>query len=101
MAQFDVYKNPSKATSKKIPYLLEIQNNLHSRLHTRLVVPLVLDAKPVRHMTPVFEIEGQTVVMYTMDMTSVMQDVLSVKVTSIETHRTEIIDALDFLVNGF
>lgn len=101
MAQFDVYRNPSKATSKKIPYMLEIQNNLHSRLHTRLVVPLVLDAKPVRHMTPVFEIEGQTVVMYTMDMTSVMQDVLSVKVTNIEGYRTEIVDALDFLVNGF
>jgi len=101
MAQFDVYKNPSKKTSKKIPYLLEIQNNLHSRLYTRLVVPLVLDAKPVRHMTPVFEIEGKTVVMHTMDMTSVMKDVLSVKVTNIEAHRTEIVDALDFLVNGF
>jgi len=101
MAQFDVYRNPSKATSKKIPYLLEIQNNLHSRLHTRVVVPLVLSAKPVRHMTPVFDIEGQTVVMYTMDMTSVMQDVLRVKVTNIEEHRTEIVDALDFLVNGF
>jgi hypothetical protein len=34
-------------------------------------------------------------------MTSVMQDVLRVKVTNIEEHRTEIVDALDFLVNGF
>jgi toxin CcdB len=101
MAQFDVYRNLSKATSEKIPYLLDIQNNLHSRLHTRLVVPLVLGAKPVRHMTPVFEIEGQNVVMYTMDMTSIMQDVLSVKVTNIEEYRTQIVDALDFLVNGF
>jgi toxin CcdB len=101
MAQFDVYRNPSKVTSGKMPYLLDIQNNLHSRLHTRLVVPLVLDAKPVRHVTPVFEIEGQTVVMHTMDMASVIQDVLSVKVASIEEHRTEIVDALDFLVNGF
>jgi len=101
MAQFDIYRNLSKATSEKIPYLLDIQNDLHSRLHTRLVVPLVLNAKPVRHMTPVFEIEGQSVVMYTMDMTSVIQDILSVKVANIEEHRTEIVDALDFLVNGF
>lgn len=62
---------------------------------------MVLDAKSVRHMMPVFEIEGQTVVMYTMDMTSVMQDILSVKITNIAEHRTEIVDALDFLVNGF
>ena len=52
-------------------------------------------------MTPVFEIEGQRVVTYTMDMTSVLQDILSAKVTNIEAHRTEIVDALDFLVNGF
>ncbi|MCF6243432.1 MAG: CcdB family protein [Sulfurovum sp.] len=101
MAQFDVYRNPSKITSKKAPYLLELQSNLHNRLHSRLVVPLVVGEKPVRHLTPVFEIEGQTVVMYTMDMTSVMQDVLSVKVTNIEEYRTKIVDALDFLVNGF
>lgn len=101
MAQFDVYRNPSKITSKKAPYLLDIQNNLHSRLHSRLVVPLVLGEKPVRHLTPVFEIEGQTVVMYTMDMSSVMQDILTAKVTNIEEHRSVIVDALDFLVNGF
>jgi len=64
-------------------------------------VPLAIDVEPVRHLTPVFEIEGQSVVMYTMDMTSVLQDVLRLKVANIEEHRTEILDALDFLVNGF
>jgi len=101
MAQFDVYRNLSKATGDKIPYLLEIQNDLHSRLHTRVVIPLVSGVKPVRHLTPVFEIEGQTVVMYTMDITSVLKDVLCTKVTNLEAYRTEIMDALDFLVNGF
>ncbi len=64
-------------------------------------MPLAIDVEPVRHLTPVFEIEGQSVVMYTMDMTSVLQDVLRLKVANIEEHRTEILDALDFLVNGF
>jgi len=101
MAQFDVYRNLSTRSKKRFPYFLEIQNDLHSRLDSRIVVPLAQDVKPVRHLTPVFEIEDQMVVMYTMDMTSVMQDVLSVKVTNIDEHRTEIVDALDFLVNGF
>ena len=101
MAQFDVYRNLSKTTQKRFPYFLEIQNDLHSRLHSRIVVPLAIDVEPVRHLTPVFEIEGQSVVMYTMDMTSVMQDALHELVVNIEENRTEIVDALDFLVNGF
>jgi len=101
MAQFDVYRNLSKATQKRFPYFLEIQNDLHNRLHSRIVVPLAIDVEPVRHLAPVFEIEGQSVVMYTMDMTSVMQDALRELVVNIEGQRTEIVDALDFLVNGF
>ncbi len=101
MAQFDVYRNLSTRTKKRFPYFLEIQHDLHHHLHSRIVVPLALNVEPIRHLTPVFEIEGQSVVMYTMDMTSVMQDVLRDKVTNIEEHRTDIIDALDFLVNGF
>ena len=101
MAQFDVYRNLSKVTQKRFPYFLEIQNDLHSRLQSRIVVPLALDVEPVRYLTPVFDIEGQRVVMYTMDMTSVMQDALSELVVNIEEKRTEIVDALDFLVNGF
>jgi len=101
MAQFDVYRNLSKASQKRFPYFLDIQNNLHNQLHSRMVVPLALDVKPVHHLTPVFEIEGQSVTMYTMDMTSIMQDVLSELVVNIEEKRSEIIDAIDFLVNGF
>jgi toxin CcdB len=101
MAQFDVYRNLSTRTKKRFPYFLEIQHALHSRLDSRVVVPLAFNVEPIRHLTPVFQIEDQSVVMYTMDMTSVMQDVLSVKVTNIEEKRTEIVDALDFLVNGF
>jgi len=101
MAQFNVYRNLSKSTQKGFPYFLDIQNDLHSRLDSRIVVPLAVGVEPIRHMTPVFEIEGQNVVMYTMDMTSVMQESLSELVVNIEEHRTEIIDALDFLVNGF
>jgi toxin CcdB len=101
MAQFDVYRNLSSTTQKRFPYFLEIQNDLHSRLHSRIVVPLALNVEPIRHLTPIFEIEGQSVVMYTMDMTSVMQDILSELVVNLEERRTEIVDALDFLINGF
>jgi len=101
MAQFDVYRNASNVSKKQFPYLLDIQNNLHSRLLSRMVVPLAVGVEPVKHLTPVFTIESQNVVMYTMDMTSVLEDVLSELVINIEDKRTEIVDAIDFLVNGF
>jgi hypothetical protein len=66
-----------------------------------MVVPLAVGVEPVKHLTPVLTIEGRNVVMYTMDMTSVMKDVLSELVINIEDKRIEIVDAIDFLVNGF
>ncbi|MBT6991314.1 MAG: plasmid maintenance protein CcdB, partial [Gammaproteobacteria bacterium] len=40
MAQFDVYKNPSKASKKAYPFILNIQCNLIDNITTRIVVPL-------------------------------------------------------------
>lgn len=40
MAQFDVYKNPSRNTKKVYPYLVDIQHELISDIATRIVIPL-------------------------------------------------------------
>ena len=42
MAQFDVYENPSKASKKAYPYILDIQCNLIDNIATRIVAPLAL-----------------------------------------------------------
>ena len=41
MHQFDVYSNPSKATSGAYPYIVDIQSPVISEIATRIVVPLV------------------------------------------------------------
>ena len=41
MAQFDVYRNPSKKTSKAYPLLVDVQNSVIDQLATRLTVPLI------------------------------------------------------------
>ena len=101
MAQFDVFRNPDVSTADAFPYLLDVQHDIHHRMHSRLVVPLSLSMKPVAHLTPIFEIEGNRAVMSTMDMVSVTPDIFGEYVVNIKEHRTAIIDALDFLVNGF
>ena len=101
MAQFDVYRNPDISTADEFPYLLDIQHDTHHRLRSRLVVPLSLLVKPIAHLTPVFELEGKNAVMSTMEITSASPEIFGEFVINIEEHRTTIVDALDFLVNGF
>ena len=42
MAQFDVYENEEPDSKDIIPFLLDVQHDLHNGLATRTVVPLVL-----------------------------------------------------------
>jgi len=101
MAQFDVYKNDNPATAEFFPYLLEVQHEILSSLKTRVVVPLGVGIEPIRHLNPVFSVEGKSVVMSTADMAGIPLSACGKKVGSLKENRNEIIDALDFLVNGF
>lgn len=101
MAQFDVYVNTNKATVEFFPYLLDVQNDLLHTLKTRVVVPLGVGIDPIRHLNPTFVIEDKNVVMSTADMAGISLNACGGKVSSLEEKRNEIIDALDFLVNGF
>jgi len=40
MAQFDVFRNPSTATRKHFPYLVDVQSPYLDKLATRIVIPL-------------------------------------------------------------
>lgn len=103
MAQFDIYLNPNAATSKAIPYLLDVQNDLLDRLATRVVVPLVLVEEmgaAARVLNPKFVIEGVAVVMSTAELAGVNNRSLGGKVGSLKEKRDEIIAALDFLFTG-
>jgi len=101
MAQFDVYRNSNEATTDIFPYLLDVQNELLSSLNSRVVVPLAVGVTPIRHLNPTFSIEERVVVMSTADMAGISHSACGGGVTNLKKHRTEIIDALDFLVNGF
>ena len=101
MAQFDVYKNTNTETSQLFPYLLNIQHDLLSTLKTRVVVPLCSDQSPITHLNPQFVIENSKVFMSTADMAGISLSGCGEIVTNLEEKRSEIINALDFLVSGF
>ncbi len=101
MAQFDVYKNTNTQSNQLFPYLLNIQHDLLSSLKTRVVVPLCSDQTPITHLNPQFVIENTKVFMSTADMAGVSISVCGEVVTNLDEKRSDIINALDFLVSGF
>jgi toxin CcdB len=104
MAQFDVYENEEPDSKDAIPFLLDVQHALHDSLSTRTVVPLVsiISAKQAAEkLCPRFDIEGSDVVMSTPEMAGYPTRDLRNKVASLKDSRREILDAIDFLLNGF
>lgn len=98
MTQFTVYRNPDGG------YLLSVQTDLLNHLNTRVVVPLVhVDEapKPAGTLNPVFEINQGSYVMATQFMAAVPMSILKESVGSLETHRYEIVSAIDLLMQGF
>ena len=104
MAQFDVHRNKGPLR-ESIPYVVLVQSALFDRYRRRVVVPLVRrSALPGQASTvgsrlnPVFQVEGQTVVLHPLDMVSVAMDQLGEKMASLADHDLAISDALDELL---
>lgn len=101
MAQFEVYKNSNIKTNKKVPYLLDIQNDILSSLNTRVVIPLSIDSTSLKGLTKEFIVENKKVYLMTSQMGTVYKNELTVKVTSLEDKKEEIKNSIDFLIYGF
>lgn len=104
MAQFDVYENPSKATKKTYPYILELQSNVISELNTRIVVPLadyhVMKNEELKRLTPKVSYDGKDLLILIPQIAAVSTHTLKQPIGSLSHLRDEIISALDFAITG-
>ncbi len=104
MAQFDVYQNPSMATRKSYPYILDIQHDFISEISTRMVLPLgklsLFQNENMENLTPVIDYEGEELILLTPQISSMPASKLKVPVGSLEHFRSEIIAAVDFAITG-
>ena len=90
MAQFDVYKNENSLTNQRVPYLIDVQNDILKSLNTRIVLPLVRDLKGVQGLTKEFIINDEKVYLTTAQICTVFIDELKEKVTTLESKKEEI-----------
>lgn len=99
MAKYDVYPNPDGSG-----YLLDVQADLLDGLNTRVVVPLfqIQDAPdPAKYLNPIFDVNGDRVVMMTQFMASVPSSILTSPVATLSDQFAEITNALDMVFQGF
>jgi len=99
MAKYEVYPN-----SDGSGYLLDVQADLLTDLNTRIVVPLMplgKAPKPAKRLNPVFEIEGEQVVMATQFLAAVPAAILNPPATNLGGKFDEISNALDMVFVGF
>ena len=101
MAQFDVYKNENELTNQKVPYLLDVQNDILDSINTRVVIPLVKDKNDFKGLTKEFVIKNQKVYLTTSQMGAVHKNELKTKITTLINQKEEIKTSIDFLIYGF
>jgi toxin CcdB len=102
--RFDVFRNPSTASAKKIPYVLVVQSDLLDEMETCVVLPLARSqaakASATARLNPQFEIENTSVVQLTQLIAAVPVGALRKHVANLESERAAIVRALDFLFEG-
>lgn len=104
MAQFDVYPNPDVNHCDRLPFLLDVQNNLLSTMLTRVVVPLgrpeVVQNKPIKKVNPLIKVDGDWFVMFSQEVKTLHRKYLVEPCDHVEDQKGDILASLDFLVSG-
>ena len=104
MSQFDVYQNPSAASRKAYPYILDVQHSVIDELSTRIVIPLgrLSDFRneQMKTLSPIVEHDGEKLVLLTSQLTSIPARRLTKTVGSLGKMRHEIVAAIDFAITG-
>lgn len=100
MAQFDVHPfGPGSL------YVVDIQSDFLKHLSTRAVIPVTpyQKSKPeyVSTLKPRVKIKGKDYVLLTTEIGYLKKSHLKPAIANIESQRTTIIQAVDFLIQGF
>lgn len=104
MAQLDVFENSDKESSEEIPYLIDVQHDIHKSLKTRMMIPLVYietQKTGITKLCPVFAIQGKNVFASIPEMAAYPVSEIGSKVTDLNAEREVLFAAIDFLMHGF
>lgn len=100
MARFDVYKFGHGAA-----YVIDVQADIFTDIGSRVVIPLVphtsIGDEAMPRLKPPIKLEGERFALITTDIAAVPTSLLGERVANLSEQRDEIVDAIDFLMQGF
>jgi len=100
MAHFDVHRG---RTAGSYPLVVDVQADVHAKLATHLVAPLISRARysqPLTRLTPIVTIRDTEYVVLVPSLAAVPSASLGEVVGSLASHRNALIAAIDLLVTG-
>ena len=100
--RFDIVENPNRSGRALYPFLLVLQHDRVTSIHTVVVAPLVeipREQTPNR-LHPIIELEGRRYAVLTEDLGSLPRNRLTHVVGSAAAHDYQITAALDMLFTG-
>ena len=100
MAQFDVLQTRGAAI---YPLVMDIQADVHGKLATRIVVPMVMRARytqPATRLTPIVTVRDNDYVLLFPLIAAAPRASLGEIVGSLAAQRATLIAALDLLITG-
>lgn len=104
VAQFDVFRNGSRAKQTDYPFLVCVQSDFTEHLPTCVVVPVCrASSLPYRRITrlmPLVRVQGESCVLVTQELAGIGRDILGEVVDNLSEYRSDIIAALDLLFTG-
>ncbi len=102
MARFDVY---ALTGTRAVPLVVDVQAELLSDIGSRVVIPLMpLNAAQRENMPrlkPSVQVNGASYRLITTDIAALPSATLGERVGNISAQRDTIVDAIDFLMQGF
>ena len=104
MPQFDVFRNPSAATRKHFPYLVDIQSSYLEELATRIVIPLgtasLFKDTAMKGLTPEVTFQDEHLLLLTPQISAIPKKQLKAPIGSLSHMRDDLLNALDFAIFG-
>ena len=100
MARFDVH-----TIDGPVSLVIDVQADLLAGLHSRIIVPLLpvseVAAEAMPRLRPRVRVLSQEYIMSTPELAAVPTAELGERVANLEDQRDVIVDAIDFLLQGF
>ncbi len=102
MRQYDICKNPDRATRNRVPYFIALQADLLSALTTVIVAPVVPKraADIIGRLNPVVEVDGKNYCVTMQDMAGIPRSRLGPVVANMAGRHVDFVAAIDLVFTG-